>query len=381
MTQDESAVARGSGVDSLRAWWLRRMIQTPHPLKEKMTLFWHGHFGVSNARVNDGRLMIQHVQRLRENALGSYRTLLEGSTLDPALFSGAGVTRSRKSQPDENFARHLLDRLSVGPEHHNEQDVRQASLAFSGWSMIGNQLRFFEYDHDPDRKTVLGQEGKWGPEDVVRIVLDQQATRRLVARKLYRWLVSEVDEPSDALIDPLAEMLTPRYDIGQVVETVLRSNLFFSELAYRRRVKSPVEYALGIVTGMEEMVPTLPLGAALAQLGQNLYSPPTAGGWVGGRHWINAITVLGRENLADDLLAPEGPLGGKLDPASVVQKHASANSSDGDNFLVRLFLQDDVSPETRSAMLTARSSQEAASGELLRAGTYRVVTLPEFHLC
>ncbi len=329
MSQDEEAVARGSSIESLRAWWLRRMIKSPHPLQEKMTLFWHSHFGVSHSRVKEVQPMLRHVQTLREHALGSYRSLLEAAARDPAVLVSVGAAKSPKMQPNENFIRQLMQQYSVGPGHFGDEDVREAARAFTGWSVLRGRLRYLAHEHDEGSKDVLGSTGQWDADDIVRIVLEQPATPRLIARKLYRFLVSEVDQPGDPLLEPVAEMLAQQYDVGQVVETILRSNLFFSPRAYRRRVKSPVEYSLSLVRALGDNVATLPLGAALAQLGQDLYDPPTVSGWVGGTHWINAATMLARAQLADSMLASKGPYGGTLVPADVATQHGCSSAPPG----------------------------------------------------
>ena len=266
----------GSGsIDALRAWWLRRMIETPFPLLEKMTLFWHDHLGISLARVKDPPLMAKHVAALRKHALGRYRDLLNAMSNDPAVYLGLNADANRKALPNENVVRQLMDQLSLGPGHYGEEDIREAARAFTGWFVLRGTLRFFDREHDSGEKTILGSKGPWNASDVLRIVLDQPAAPRNLVRRLYRWFVSEVDEPADALLDPLVKTLAADYHVGNVVETVLRSNLFFSPAAYRRRVKTPVDYALGIIKGIGGIVPTILLGQDLAEQGQDLYQPPT----------------------------------------------------------------------------------------------------------
>lgn len=382
LDQDEEAAGRTSGIESLRAWWLRRMIQTRYPLREKMTLFWHSHFGVSNARVSSGQLMVRHVQTLRSHALGSYRALLDSVSQDPAVFLAFGADANRKGDPNERFSRQLMERLSLGPGHYGEEDVREAARAFTGWFVLQGRLKYLAHEFDAGPKRVLGQEGPWKTDDIVRIVLQQPAAPRLVARKLFHWLVSETDDPSDVLIDPVAKILGEQYDVGQVVETILRSNLFFSDHAVRRRIKSPVEYALGIVKSFGVLVPTAPLGGLLAQLGQDLYAPPTMRGWIGGQHWINAATMLGRANLADALLAADGPLGGKLDPQALAQRHGASASPEQAQLLLRLLLQDDGAPAAHEALLgSVAPGAGQKARDALRQLTYQIVTLPEYHLC
>jgi uncharacterized protein (DUF1800 family) len=49
----------------LITWWLARMRYSPNPFREKMTLFWHGHFATSVAKVRDSYLMWQQNETLR----------------------------------------------------------------------------------------------------------------------------------------------------------------------------------------------------------------------------------------------------------------------------------------------------------------------------
>ena len=378
---DQYESATGSA-DALRAWWLRRMIQTPHPLLEKMTLFWHDHFATSNLKVQNARLMHGHVRLLRNHALGRFEPLLQAVSRDPAMLLGIDCQANRKARPNRNFARELFQRFSLGPGQYSREDVGEAARAFTGWFVLRGRLRYIAREHDPGVKKILGREGNFEGQDVVRIVLARQATARLLVRKIYRWLISETDEPDHALIEPLAKSLAEGYDVSKLVETMLRCNLFFSPAAYRRRIKGPVEFALGIVKGLEGAVSTTQLGQDLASLGQNLYHPPTVKGWPGGRHWINRSTLLGRSNLASALLSgAKEPYGDKLNPAVVAKQHGHSAPESAGRFLVDLFLQGDLEPEVLKALLeNTRRPGGGDSSEWLRRFTHTVLTLPEFQL-
>jgi uncharacterized protein (DUF1800 family) len=381
----EDSAAGSSSADGLRAWWLRRMIQTPHPLLEKMTLFWHGHFAVSNARVQSGLLMHQYVGRLRKDALGDFRQLLTGIARDPAVLKGLDSDANYRSQPNPNFAGELMDRFSLGAGNFSQEDVQEAARAFTGLFVLRDELRYIDREHDPGEKRILGRRGNFRGEDVVRIVLSEPATPRLVVRRLYGWLISQTQEPDDRLIAPLAESFGKDYDVSRLVERMLRSNLFFSPAAYRQRIKSPVEFALGIVVGLEGLVSTSRLGADLEALGQSLYHPPTVRGWPGGRRWINAATLVGRSNLAAALLSGSGPYGGKLDPLSVATRYGHSTPEAAGRFLLDLFLQGDVEENVAKTILDVVAQPSAlAGGEPagpLRRLAHAVVTLPEYQLC
>jgi uncharacterized protein (DUF1800 family) len=367
--------------EALRAWWLRRMIQTPHPLLEKMTLFWHGHFAADAAKVKSGRLMKENVQLLRSRALGSFETMLQGICRDPAMLLSVGAQANRKAAPNENFAGPLLEVFTVGPGRFTENDVHETARAFTGWFVLRNRLRYIEREFDATEKQIFGQKGVFHDADVVRIILEQPPTAQMVVRKLYRFFISETQEPNDKLIAPLAQSFAEDYDVGRLVEKIIRSNLFFSPAAYRRRIKPPVDFALNIIKGLEQTVSTTQLAGDLADLGQNLYHPPTIRGWAGGKHWINTSTITARNNLALALLQGSGPYGKKLNPWTTAQKHGAANTESAEKFLLELFVQADLEDEQYKIILKTVGQGAAERPESrLRKFAHTVTTLAEFNL-
>jgi hypothetical protein len=193
-------------------------------------------------------------------------------------------------------------------------------------------------------------------------------------------LISETEPPDERLIAPLAGAFASDYDVLKLVGTMLRSNLFFSPAAYRRRVKSPVEFALSIVKGLEGMVSTTQLAQHLTQLGQSLYRPPTIEGWAGGRHWINRATLVRRHNLAAALLHGKEPYGDKLRPWEVARKHGHAAPPSAGKFLIELLLQGDLEPEAEEALLDTLSKPSGATAVAMRRFAYSLTTLDEFQL-
>jgi uncharacterized protein (DUF1800 family) len=328
--------------------------------------------------------MQRHIQLLRSQALNSFRALLKAISRDPAVLIWLGAEANRKALPNENFARLLMETLTLGSGHYTEKDVREAARAFTGWFVLRGRLRYIPREHDGNVKQVLGQKGNFTGDDVVRIVLEQPATPQRLVRKLYHWLICETEEPDPMLIAPLAKSFAKDYDILKLVEKMLRSNLFFSQAAYRRRIKCPVEFALGIVNGLEAVVSTTQLAQDLADLGQNLYHPPTAKGWTGGRHWINSATLVRRHNLAQALLRGSGPYGDKLNPWAVAKKHGHSTPKSATRFLLDLFLQGDLEPDVCDALLKTAQTPANAGGidpaAAVRRFAHEVVTLPEFHL-
>jgi uncharacterized protein (DUF1800 family) len=387
------SIVRVNNGQQLRAWWLYRMLYTPHPLREKLTLFWHNHFATSNAKVQNAGYMLRHHELLQKHALGSFAELLRAMSLDPAMMVWLDARDSKKGNPNENYARELMELFSLGIGHYTEKDVREAARTFTGWSLKGNEVRFDPREHDDGEKTVLKQKGKWKPDDVVRICLEQESAPYFITRKLFRFLVSETVEPTRELLRPLAESFRKSgYDFAALVATVLRSNLFFSPLVYRTRVKAPVDFALGIVRGLEGRIGTTALATALEELGQNVFYPPSVKGWDGGPAWLNGQTLLFRQNLALGLTSTEDArFGNRCNPAALARKHGKKGDEEVVAFFLDLFLQGDVPAETRDRLARYThdsrrrkvpvywTEQDAADGRV-RTLCHLVLTQPEYQL-
>jgi len=321
---------------------------------------------------------------LRGQALGDFAALLETVLGEPALFLNLHAPANRKTRPNAFFARTLLERLTLGPDRFSEEDVQAAARAFTGWFVVRNDLRFVPREHDPGTKQFLGENGPLTNQDVLRILLRQPATSRHVVSKLYRWFISETDPPPETLIAPLAAAFATDYDVGTLVKTMLGSNLFFSKIAYRQKIKGPVAFAVGLVRALEGRVGTTRLGADLAALGQDLYQPPTVEGWAGHRYWINRFTLLERSRIAEALLAGSDAYGSKLDLPKLIGQHGPAAIPAAVPFLLDLLLQGDVTEETRNALVKTISESaqqtEEAFPERIRRAAALAVSLPEFHV-
>lgn len=376
----EGDIGRSESAEGLRAWWLMRMLQTPSPLVEKMTLFWHGHFAVTQARAESPSLMARYVKLLRSQALGRFDRLLESIAREPAVLLSLDGAANRRAGPSRHLAATLLGPFTLGEGVCSDRDVREAARAMTGQFVRRGELCFVEREHDPGVKRFLGQEGPWKTADIVRIILAQKVVARRLVGRLYRWLISEAETPKDSLLEPLAASFAADYDIGRLVETMLRSNLFFSPAVYRQRVKGPVEFAVGMLRPLEALVPTAPLAGQIAALGQDLYHPPTVDGWQGGRAWITRATMVGRSNLAQAIFSGAGMFGESVDPLAVAKKHDRAGRSEVAPLLLDLFLQGDV-PAAVADQLSKAVSSPGDLGPKVRRMVCDIVKLPEFQLC
>jgi uncharacterized protein (DUF1800 family) len=377
------------------------MLESPHPLREKMTLFWHNHFATSNAKVQSVGYMLGQYDLMHRHALGSFRVLLQEMSKDPAMMVWLDTAGSKKASPNENYARELLELFSLGIGNYTEADIREAARAFTGWEIRDGKPFFNKGQHDTGTKKLLGKSGPYQGEDIVNLCLEQKICAQFLCRKLFRFLISET-EPTPELLEPLAAQLRQSdYDFGALVATMLRSNLFFAPQAYRTRIKGPVDFALGIVRGLEGHVPDdkgrgfgiTAVGDVLEELGQNVFHPPSVKGWDGGQVWLNGQTLLTRQNLALALCSTEDLRfqGRRTDPAALARKHAKQSDAELVDFFLSLFLQGDVPSSSRERLLDYQKrahqqksppywSADTIADRRVRSLCHLVLMLPEFQL-
>jgi uncharacterized protein (DUF1800 family) len=386
-----ASIGRANNGFQLRAFGVYRMLYSPHPLREKLTLFWHNHFATSNAKVNNAGWMLGQYELMRQHALGSFRPLVREMSKDPAMLRWLDTDRSEKGKPNENYARELMELFSLGIGNYTETDIREAARAFTGWRLENGTASFDRARHDDTPKTVFGRTGNFTGDDIVNLCLDKPVSATFLVGKLVRFYVSETLPLTPELLAPLAEQYRASdYDTGALVKTVLRSNLFHSDAAYRTRVKSPIEFAVGIVRGLEGRVGASPLALALEGLGQTVFYPPSVKGWDGGPAWLNGQTLLFRQNLALALTSTEDPrFNRRCDPAALARKHGRGGEAEAPDFFLHLFLQGDAPPEAKQQLTdylarpAARPvywTDQDAADHRLRAACHLALSFPEYQL-
>ena len=282
-------------------WWLNRLYHTAHPLREKMTLFWHGHFATSLQKVKAPRLMLEQNETFRANAIGSFRHLSKAICMDPAMMLYLDTNQNRKGKPNENFARELFELFTLGEGNYTEHDIKEAARAFTGYSLNRRTgtARLNPRQHDHGIKTVLAKTDRFKGEDIVDLALAQPACAEFMVIKLWEFFAYE--SPNNDLIQSLAEQLrNDDYQIRPLLRAIFLSAAFYDpKKAIRTQIKSPVQFLVQMVRQLE--IKELPLNVAtttLSTLGQALFYPPNVAGWEGGKAWINTNTLLSRYNIA-----------------------------------------------------------------------------------
>jgi len=249
----DAAVAAGNP-NRLKAWWLYRMIFSPDPLTERLTLMWHNHFATSNLKVADVRVMKRQNEIFRASARKPFGELLTQVVKDPAILIWLDADSNRKQHPNENLARELMELFSMGVGNYSEDDVKDAARALTGWTTKRGEFRFVEAYHDDGEKTFLNKKGTFGGDDVLQTVLEHPATAKRIAWRLCDQFFGE-GAVSDQLIKELSDELSRRdLDVGWAVESILRSDAFFAANNIGSRVLGPIEYVVGAVRAFESSI-------------------------------------------------------------------------------------------------------------------------------
>ena len=321
---------------ALKAWWIGEMLATDSPLTERMTLFWHNHFTSSLQKVRSSALMARQNELLRRHALGSFAALLHAASKDPAMLVYLDGARSRRGQPNENFAREVMELFTLGEGRYTEQDIKEAARAFTGWSVEPDSggYRWRPLAHDEGDKRVLGYFGNWRGEDVLDILLAEPATAEFVVAKLWKEFVSPQPDPRE-VTRIAARFRSSGYQIRLALRELLLSDAFWAAQNRGALVKSPVELVVGTLREFEVRVPDpMPFAFLLRALGEDLFAPPNVKGWPGGDAWINSSTLLARKQFTERLLRADevrmrAPFSGREDmlPLTLLALPAAARKS------------------------------------------------------
>jgi uncharacterized protein (DUF1800 family) len=377
--------ADGGDAQQLSAWWLYRMLNTADPLLEKLTLFWHGHFATSAVKVQKLRMMLDQNELLRSHACDKFEEMVRAVSRDPAMLVYLDSTTNRRIRPNENYARELMELFTLGVGNYTEADIKEVARAFTGYEVRGDTFRFDAGQHDTGAKAFLGRTGNFDGDAAVRVVLDQPAAPRFIARKLIRFFA--FDEPAvapDALVEPIAtELREHDFRIDVAVRRILASNVFFSGHAIARKVRSPVELCVGLMRALGGTTNLVRLARGSADLGQALFEPPNVKGWDGGRTWINSSTLLGRANLVGQVLSePETRFGASGKGLADVAEQAGASTPEAVvDWLLELLVASPVPAAAREALIKLASVGEAGDESRALANVIHVMSaLPEFQL-
>ncbi len=288
---------------NLNIRWLDEMINSEAQLREKVALFWHGHFA---CRVVNSFFQQELLDVIRANALGSFKELLRGVSKSAAMLQFLNNQQNKKQHPNENFAREVMELFTLGRGNYTENDIKEAARAFIGWGFnAGGDFVFRKNQHDTGTKTVLGKTGNFDGDDIIDILLEQKQTALFITKKVYKFFVNEnIDAEKVEWLGN--RFFQSGYNIKNLLEDIFTSDWFYAEKNIGTKIKSPIE----LLAGIRRFLP-MQMNNDQAQLlfqrtlGQVLFYPPNVAGWPGGKNWIDSSTLMLRLRIPQILTANE----------------------------------------------------------------------------
>ncbi len=295
--QEMRKTARQS-IKTLNALWIKEMVNASSALNEKMAFFWHDHFPIKS---NNPLFVQSYLNIIRENALGNFGDLLVAVSKSAAMLQYLNNQQNRKSSPNENFAREVMELFTLGRDQgYTEKDISEAARAFTGWAFEkdGNFI-LRKKQHDEGLKTVLGNTGNYHGEQIINLLLGEKQTARYISQKWVRYFVHP--DGQEDLENEVAEALfSSNYDIKCALHVLFTSKSFYDERNFGVRIKSPIELIvsmqrqLGVKIEDEDSLTYLQ-----RTMGQTLFDPPNVAGWPDGKAWVDSASLLFRMRLPE----------------------------------------------------------------------------------
>jgi uncharacterized protein (DUF1800 family) len=284
----------------LNVKWINKMATDPAQLREKMTLFWHGHFACKSPVP-----MFNQNQNntLRKYALGKFSDLLMAVSKDPAMLQFLNNQQNRKKSPNENFAREVMELFTLGRGNYTEEDIKNSARAFTGWGFNDDgEYVFRDKQHDDGEKIFMGKKGNFSGEDVIKIILENKKTAEFITNKIYKFFVNENETDKEVVKELAGEFYDSGYDIEKLMKNIFTSDWFYDERNIGAKIKSPTELISGMMRVFNvKFENDLPIVFMEKSMGQMLLNPPNVAGWPGGKNWIDTSSLMFRMKLPEVL--------------------------------------------------------------------------------
>jgi len=412
LTPDQKQMIRKKSVQDiykLNLRWLQEMTESPAQLREKMSLFWHGHFAAKTLNILYDQDLLNVI---RENALGNFRDLLYAVSKSASMIRFLNNNQNKKEHPNENFARELMELFTVGRGHYTETDVKESARAFTGWDAnLSGEFEFRTRQHDNGPKTFFGKTGNYSGEDILEILLEQKQTAVFITTKIYRFFVNE--KLNEERINDLATCFySDGYDIRNLLNALFTSTWFYDQENIGSQIKSPVVWMVGIRRQLPMDLQNPEVQIILERLlGQVLFAPPNVAGWPGGKHWIDSSSLMLRMQVPqvidraeilstipkedDDLMmgSHEKRFHGNLKKISNPSQALFEGRIFWDNYMKNFSLLPDAElfvsirnqllqkPVTIDEQEMINYIDESNRQERIRSITIRLMSTPEYQLC
>ena len=301
LQREENELFRSFAMD-----WFHYVREPENSAREKLVMFLQDIFVVEQQKIKDPQQLYAMQQMLRDGTTLSYPELCKRVSREPAMIRYLDLDKNTAHKPNENFARELFELFTLGEGNYTEDDIKEASRAFTGYRIM---RRYGYYQakklQDKTEKTVFGETGNWNGDDVIELTFKRPAARTFLIRELIKFYLTE-EAVDEAYIEALGEQwANHQFSLPYLTKTFFESRLFFHPAYRGNMVKSPVHFHIGLCQDLRLDVAPFQSRVlrGMATMGQAFYNPPNVRGWLYGEYWINSTTISARRQLVDYLFA------------------------------------------------------------------------------
>ena len=328
-------------------WWLDRMATGPTPIVEKMTLFWHGHLCSGISKVEKPIRMWNQQQLFRTKGLGNVVDLVQAVAIDPAMLRYLDNDQNFVGSPNENFARELMELLTLGVNEYTQSDIVASARAWTGYSrdsQTGDYL-YRPRAHDSGIKTFFGVTKGWtGPEIIEEILLGKkkQTAARFLATKL--WSFFAYPDPERSVVDAIVKpYLASNLDVKTLVKAIFLRPEFYSTKTKRGLVRSPIEYMVAAMKGAGVLSDVAHPEWFCEPMGQVPFDPPNVSGWRPNSYWISTSSTWAKVSFASYLRW-------KVNETALLEGVERKSPADSVKAALQQFGIDNAGPTTKAAL-------------------------------
>ena len=287
-------------------WWFDRMaFDSPRPIQEKMTFFWHGHFTSEWGKVDDTKMMMDQNKLYRDNAFGNFASLAQAMAIQPAMLVYLDNASNTEGAPNQNFARELMELYLLGVGNYTEADVEASARAWTGYTVDEDTgaFVFSNADHDTGTKTFFGHPGNWNGSDIIQMILADKGAivARYIVGRLWNYFATPVG-PQPGALDGIATSFRNDWQIKSMVRALLLLPEFYDAPVTQGLVRTPVDWVVATMALTGYRADVLNPQWFMDGMGQVPYNPPNVAGWRPNAAWVNTSSMGARADFAGNVV-------------------------------------------------------------------------------
>ncbi|MRX63677.1 DUF1800 domain-containing protein [Maribacter luteus] len=304
---DAAGQLRRAQIDEWSLTYTNAMLN--NNLRDRLSFFWSNHFVTQLSVYDCSSFLYYYINCLQRNSIGNFKTFVSEIGLTEAMLYYLDGVYNNGNNPNENYARELYELFALGDGNgYTEEDIIETAKALTGYVERGEigcePVTFDPTKFNTDNKTIFGQTGNWGYDDVIDILFEQRGAQLsdFICRKLYEFFVhpDSRDEMNNAqvIIDGMAAtFMANDYEIAPVLSQLFKSQHFFDDESIGVIIKSPFDVYLNFLNETSFSYSDTTIASMINYsdlLGQTLFNPVEVEGWQRNRTWINTNFMIGR---------------------------------------------------------------------------------------